>query len=59
MVEPGAQVRHAIVAEDCVVKAGARIGADQQGSAETLKISVIGKGHVITEGAVVEPGEIL
>ena len=59
VVEPGAQVRHAIVAEDCVVKAGARIGADQQGDAETLKISVIGKGHVITEGTVVEPGEIL
>ena len=59
VVEAGAQVRHAIVAEDCVIKAGARVGADQEGPLEDLKISVIGKGKTITEGQVVEPGEII
>ena len=60
VVEPGAQIRHAIVAEDCVIKAGAKIGADQQSDTlEGLKISVIGKGNVISEGAVVEPGDII
>ena len=60
VVEPGAQIRHAIVAEDCVIKAGAKIGADQQSDTlEGLKIAVIGKGNEISEGAVVEPGAII
>ncbi len=59
VVEPGAQIRHAIVAEDCVIKAGAKIGEDQDCAPEKLKISVIGKGNVISEGAVVEPGDIV
>ena len=60
VIEPGAQVRHAIVAEDCVIKAGARVGEDQQcESLEQLKISVIGKGNTICEGAVVAPGDII
>lgn len=59
VVEAGAQVRHAIVAEECVIKAGARVGADQTGPLEQLKISVIGKRKTITEGQVVEPGDII
>ena len=60
VVEPGAQIRHAIVAEDCVIKAGAKVGADQQcDSLEQLQISVIGKGNIISEGAVVAPGDII
>ena len=60
VVEPGAQVRHAIVAENCVIKAGAKVGEDQQSDTlEGLKISVIGKGNVISEGAVVAPGDII
>ncbi len=59
VVEPGAQIRHAIVAEDCLIKAGARIGADQDCAFDKLKISVIGKGTVISEGAVVQPGDVI
>ena len=42
-----------------MVKAGSRIGEDQEGTLEELKISVIGKGKTIAEGAVVAPGEII
>ena len=59
VIENGVRISHAIVAEDCVIRAGATVGADQEGSVETLKISVIGKGKTISEGAVVAPGEIL
>jgi len=60
VVEPGAQIRHAIIAENCVIKAGAKVGEDQQSDTlEGLKISVIGKGNVISEGAVVAPGDII
>lgn len=60
VVEPGAQINHAIVAEGCVIKAGAKVGADQKAeSLEDLKISVIGKDVTISEGAVVEPGDII
>ena len=59
VIENGVRISHAIVAEDCIIRAGATVGADQEGSVETLKISVIGKGKTITEGAVVAPGEIL
>ncbi len=59
VVENGARICHAIVAEDCVIKAGAKIGETQEGSLEHLKISVVGKGETIAEGAVVAPGEII
>lgn len=60
VIEPGATVDHAIIAEGCVIKAGAKVGADQKAdSLEALQISVIGKDAVISEGAVVPPGEIV
>ncbi len=59
VVENGAKICHAIVAEDAVIKAGAKVGQTQTGSLEELKISVVGKDTVISEGTVVAPGEIL
>ena len=60
VVEPGAVVRHSIIAEDCVIKAGAKVGEYQtETSVDKIKISVIGKGQVISEGAVVPAGEII
>ena len=60
VVEPGAVVRHSIIAEDCVIKAGAKVGEYQtETSVDKIQISVIGKGQVISEGAVVPAGEII
>ena len=60
VVEPGAVVRHSIIAEDCVIKAGAKVGEYQtETSVDKIKISVIGKGQVISEGAVVPAGEVI
>ena len=59
VIENGVKISHAIVAEDCIIRAGATVGADQEGTIETLQISVIGKGTTISEGTVVAPGEIL
>ena len=59
VIENGVKISHAIVAEDCIIRAGASVGADQEGTIETLEISVIGKGKTISEGTVVAPGEIL
>ena len=60
VVEPGAVVRHSIIAEDCVIKAGAKVGEYQtETSVDKIQIAVIGKGHVIAEGAVVPAGEVI
>ena len=60
VVEPGATINHAIVAECCTIKAGAKIGQAQTNlSLEKLQISVIGKDNVISEGAVVAPGDVI
>ena len=57
VIENGAVVRSAIVAEGCRIKAGARVGDYTPG--EERKISVIGKDHVVSEGAVIEAGSIV
>ena len=59
VIENGVKIDHAIIAEDSIIRAGATVGADQEGSLETLKISVVGKGTTISEGRVVAPGEIV
>ena len=57
-IEAGAVIRNAIVGEDAVVSAGAKIGDVHTGEGER-EISVIGKGTVIAENAVIAPGRIL
>lgn len=57
VVENGAVIRSAIVAEGCRIKAGARVGGYVPG--EERRICVIGKDHVISEGAVIEAGAIV
>ena len=60
VIDLGATVNHAIVAEGCTIKAGAKVGAPQaELSLEKLQISVIGKDNVIAEGAVVAPGDVI
>ena len=56
VVENGAFIRSAIIAEGCHIKAGARIGGSGTGAAR--KITVIGKEQTVSEGAVVEAGTI-
>ena len=50
-------MRSATVAVGCRSKAGARVGDYTPG--EERKISVIGKDHVVSEGAVIEAGSIV
>ena len=57
VVENGAVIRSAIVAEGCHIKAGAHVGDYTPG--EERKIAVIGKDHIIPEGAVIAAGTIL
>ena len=57
VIENGAVIRSAIIAEGCHVKAGARIGefaADGE-----RRISVVGKDKQIAEGAVIAAGAIV
>ena len=56
VIENGAVVCSAIIAEGCRIKAGARVGAYDGGE---RKIAVIGKDKEISEGAVVEAGAII
>ena len=56
VVENGASIRNAIIAEGCHIKAGARVGGSGTGAAR--KITVIGKEQTVQEGAVVEAGTI-
>ena len=57
VIENGAIVRSAIIAEGCHIKAGARVGDYHEG--EERKICVVGKDQVISEGAVIEAGAIV
>ena len=57
VIENGVSIRNAIIAEGCVIRAGAKIGGDVENGER--RISVIGKEKVITEGAVIEPGAII
>ena len=57
VIENGAIVRSAIVAEGCHIKAGARVGGYTPG--EERKISVIGKDHIVPEGTVIDAGSIV
>ena len=57
VIENGAVLRSAIIAEGCHVKAGARIGGYTEG--EERRISVIGKDKTIAEGTVIDAGAIV
>ena len=57
VIENGAVIRSAIIAEGCHVKAGARIGGYTEG--EERRISVIGKDKTIAEGTVIDAGAIV
>ena len=57
VIENGVSIRNAIIAEGCVIRAGAKIGGDVENGER--RISVIGKEKEITEGAVIEPGAII
>ena len=57
IIENGAVVKSAIVAEGCHIKAGARIGDYTPGSER--QIAVIGKDKVISEGSVIAAGAIV
>ena len=57
VIENGAVIRSAIIAEGCHIKAGARIGGYTEG--EERKISVIGKDKTIAEGTVIDAGAIV
>ena len=56
-VEEGAVVQHAIVAEDCVIGPGARIGARPEDIANKGEwgVAVVGNGCTIPPGAVIAP----
>lgn len=51
-IEPGAVVNRAILAEDVVVKAGAKVGGEGD-------LCVVGANATIMEGAVVKPGQTI
>ena len=57
VIENGASIRNAIIAEGCVIRAGAKIGGDVVNGER--RISVIGKEKEISEGTVIEPGAIV
>ena len=57
VIENGAVIRSAIIAEGCHIKAGARVGDYVEG--EERKISVIGKDKIIAEGTVIDAGAIV
>ena len=57
VIENGASIRNAIIAEGCVIRAGAKIGGDVENGER--RISVIGKEKEIAEGTVIEPGAIV
>ena len=57
VIENGAVIRSAIIAEGCHIKAGARIGALNADGER--RISVVGKDKQIAEGAVIAAGAIV
>ena len=57
VIENGAVICSAIIAEGCHIKAGARVGGYTKG--EDRRIAVIGKDKTITEGTVIEAGAIV
>ena len=57
VIENGASIRNAIIAEGCIIRAGAKIGGDVENGER--KISVVGKEKEISEGTVIEPGAIV
>ncbi len=58
VIENGAVIRSAIIAEGCHICAGARIG-EQPAPGEERRISVVGKEKRIAEGTVIEAGAIV
>ena len=57
VIENGAVIRSAIIAEGCHIKAGARIGALNADGER--RISVVGKDKQIAEGAVIAAGAVV
>ena len=57
VIENGVSIRNAIIAEGCVIRAGAKSGGDVENGER--RISVIGKEKEISEGTVIEPGAIV
>ena len=57
VIENGAVIRSAIIAEGCHIKAGARIGDYHEG--QERKIAVVGKDKTIAEGEVIEAGAVV
>ena len=57
VIENGAVIRSAIIAEGCHIKAGARIGDYHEG--EERRIAVVGKDKTIAEGEVIEAGAVI
>ena len=57
VIENGAVIRSAIIAEGCHIKAGARIG--ELNADGERRISVVGKDKQIAEGAVIAAGAIV
>ena len=57
VIENGAVIRSAIIAEGCDIKAGARVGALNADGER--RISVVGKDKQIAEGAVIAAGAIV
>ena len=57
-VEDGAVVKYAIIGENTVVRAGARVGADPDGS-ENWNVATCGPGIEIGAGATVKAGAMI
>ena len=57
-VEDGAVVRYSIIGENTVVRAGARVGTDPDGS-EDWNVATCGPGIEIGAGAVVKAGAMI
>ena len=58
VVESGAVVEYAIIGENTIVRAGARVGASPSGR-EDWGVATCGPDIVIAADSVVEPGAIL
>ena len=57
VIENGAIVRSAIIAEGCHIKAGARVG--DYDPEQERRITVVGKDKLIAEGSVIAAGAIV
>ena len=57
VIENGASVTNCIIAEGCRICAGAKVGGEPEDGER--KIAVLGKGQIVSEGAVIPAGTVM